>query len=72
MTTSRAPSIHDRLMRAARRAVLRSEPAPTKYAASLLGICGERSVLAHRGALSDSGTSRTVRGAMEAAKLLNR
>jgi len=46
-----------------------ASPAPTKYAASLLGLCADE-VRLPIVALSEKGRE-TVRGAMAAAKLLN-
>jgi 4-hydroxy-tetrahydrodipicolinate synthase len=66
----KALKIHDRLMPLHDALFCEASPAPTKYAASLLGVCGDE-VRLPIVALSESGR-QTVRGAMEAAQLLNR
>jgi len=66
----KALKIHDRLMPLHDALFCEASPAPTKYAASLLGLCGDE-VRLPIVALSEKGR-QTVRGAMEAAQLLNR
>jgi 4-hydroxy-tetrahydrodipicolinate synthase len=61
--------LQDRLMALHDALFCEASPAPTKYAASLLGICCEDSRLPIV-ALSD-GARETVRAAMKSAKLLN-
>jgi len=66
----KALKIQDRLMPLHDALFCEASPAPTKYAASLLGLCDDE-VRLPIVALSESGR-QTVRGAMEAAQLLNR
>jgi 4-hydroxy-tetrahydrodipicolinate synthase len=65
----KAVAIQDRLIALHEALFCEASPAPTKYAASLLGLCDEdvRSPII---ALSESGRE-TVRQAMSRAKLLN-
>jgi 4-hydroxy-tetrahydrodipicolinate synthase len=66
---AKALSIQDRLMALHDALFCEASPAPTKYAASLLGLCGDE-VRLPIVALSGKGRE-TVRAAMAAAKLLN-
>jgi 4-hydroxy-tetrahydrodipicolinate synthase len=65
----KALGIQDRLMELHDALFCEASPAPTKYAASLLGICGD-GVRLPIVALSEKGRE-TVRGAMKTAELLN-
>jgi 4-hydroxy-tetrahydrodipicolinate synthase len=62
-------AIHDRLMALHDALFCEASPAPTKYAASLLGLCGDE-VRLPIVVLSERGR-QTVRAAMTGAKLLN-
>ena len=66
----RALKLQDRLMPLHDALFCEASPAPTKYAASLLGLCDDE-VRLPIVALSESGR-QTVRAAMDAAQLLNR
>src|SRR5262249_26269937 len=65
----KALQIQDQLMELHDALFCEASPAPTKYAASLLGVCGE-GVRLPIVALSDKGRE-TVRAAMQSANLLN-
>jgi 4-hydroxy-tetrahydrodipicolinate synthase len=60
--------LQDRLMALHDALFCEASPAPTKYAASLLGICGEEARLP---IVALDAARETVRAAMKTAKLLN-